>query len=160
MNFVGNDGKSNPSKLKVIEGEIKRMREKYLTDKREQKVLFDTMYTLSKEREDVLENLKGKYCIRLFCKFNHRNVFTKVNIHSTKVPENPTECQYLCDECLWRCGNILESNHELENHIQNSHEEPVENKTMDFKCRDCSFVSDTRSALNSHVISYHKDDEI
>ena len=67
-----------------------------LTDKREQKVLFDKMDTLAKEREDVLENLKGKikdvkqktfpkcwhgkYCRRLFCKFNHTHVFTKMRV--------------------------------------------------------------------------------
>ena len=101
----------------------------------------------------------GKYCLRLFCKFDHRHVFTKVNIHLPKVKENPNENkikEYLCDEC----GNMLKSQHELENHIKTSHEETVENKMMDFKCRECSFVTETRSTLNSHVISNHKDDEI
>ena len=130
LNIGKNFGESNASKVEVLERELKRIKAKESNDKKERKVFYDQMDTLAKDRKDMLEKLKskikdvnrrtlpncwhGKYCTRLFCKFNHRHVFTKVNIHSTKVHDNPNQSkgkEYLCDEC----GNILESHHELEN---------------------------------------------
>ena len=65
------------------------------------------MDTLAKERHDEVEkpkeNIKvvrqktlpqcwhGKYCKRRFCKFDHRHVYTKVNIHLSKFIENKVE---------------------------------------------------------------------
>ena len=178
LKHVGNDLKTYAAMVKVLDGDLNRIKEKESSDKIKRKLLFEKMDTLAQEREDEVEKLKanikcmkqktlpqcwhGKYCIRLFCKFDHRHVYTKVNIHLTKFIENKVEVdvpfQYLCEQC----GNILQSQEEKENHDENCHRgreiAPINLKS--FKCRECSFISESRADLNSHVISNHSENEI
>ena len=191
-------------KVRSLEATLKRIKEIEIYGKKKRVKLFEKMDTIVQERQGEVEKLKekikgmkqkplpkcwhGKYCSRWLCNFDHRHIYTKVNIHLQKLTDNQVQ-EYLCDEC----GKVFESYENLQTHIASCHKDiPSDDQNVSddvecelrgnarkigeekqhqnenchietltsFKCKECPFVSDSRSNLNSHVIRSHNDDEI
>ena len=174
INSAGKDEEDLEAKIKFLEADIMKKKEKEISDKNVRDVLFKRMDILSESRKCNLEKLKEKItnmkqkrfpkcwygiqCQRRFCHYDHRNVYRKEN-RSFKKPESQSKffenvsTDYLCDQC----GKILQNFEMYMKHIQNHNEEISQKEQQNFKCRECFLVFDIRSDLNDHLIQNHED---
>jgi hypothetical protein len=157
-------------KVKSLEKNLKSMTEKQSCDKIKREELYNKMDDLSEARQcevkilrEKIKNMKQKTlpqcwygieCSRLFCRFDHSNVFTKIkkslrnHVNIVHTDQN-VRAEYLCDQC----GKILKTCEENKKHIQRCHVEIV-------KCRECELIFQARSDLKTHVSQNHNENDI
>ena len=170
LNTVMKGEEDLESKVKSLEGDLKSMKEKESSDKTKREELYHEMDVLTEARQSEVEMLKGKIksmkqqclsqcwygikCKRLFCRFDHSNVFKKINKGLKKQENNMhadqnVPAEYLCDQC----GKVFKNCEENKKHIQSCHEET-------FKCSKCELIFQARSDLKRHVAKNHDENDI
>ena len=176
-NYVKKENKSLKVQVELLEAKVKEIKDKELSDKEKRNLLLQRMDRNLEEKRKNFDNLKermkilkqksipncwfGIECIKRFCRFNHRFVYTKNN-RKQKLPDANLQCNeegptsFLCE----RCGEYFQNIGIYSKHLLNSHGNKNKNKTQDFKCRECSEVFQRRDQLNIHVIDNHNEDEI
>ena len=164
-------------KIKMLQQEVKYLKEKDLDDKESRNEQYQKMQIISESNEKIISSLSsqlkniqemkspkcwfGPKCYRKFCRFDHSHVFRKdnrvANLNENLViaPQNVVQ-ESLCEEC----GNVFENQTKFKEHIANEHKEAHQKKQPKLSCEECAHNFDTWAKLNDHVNQYHQGTDI
>ena len=188
LNSIGEEKEHLKVKVDNLEDELRKMQSAEKSGKEKRNSLYQILDTLTEERKENLDKLREKIqkmkhrrlpkcwygikCKRLFCSFDHSNVFRKVN-RNDRFSENSPPIIENCSSSILceQCGFIFETLEQVKSHVETVHEEGQvleddlettneEPQGPKFQCRECSSIFYNRPDLNYHASVNHKEVDI